>query len=112
MHLFRPPVLRSATSLNRALFSKTVNIAAARVKDNKNIARFRKALVQGREILTRERTAQIIPDPDQSLAAQGRKCILLDPKVTPDGKAQNSSFLCHDNPSDDYRQSRKLGAVC
>lgn len=82
MSLLRPPVLRTSTTLNKALFAKSVNLAAASVKDNKNIAKYRKALEKSKDILRYERISAIAPDPDQSLAAKGHKCLLLKPSIS------------------------------
>jgi tRNA (guanine37-N1)-methyltransferase len=87
MTVFRPPIIRSgAIALNRALFTKKVTIAAAAVKDNRNISKYRHELSSNKKILYTERISPIAPHPDQSLAAQGRKCILLDVNVKAEGK--------------------------
>ncbi|KAK4128214.1 hypothetical protein N657DRAFT_638639 [Parathielavia appendiculata] len=85
MTIFRPPIVRTGTAaLNRALFSKTVDIAAAAVLDNRLISKYRKSLETGREILHAERISPIRPHPDKALAEQGRKCLLLNPSVRPE----------------------------
>lgn len=87
MSIFRPPILRSAsTLLDRSLFSKTFPIAAARIFNNTTISKFRTSLTQSQEILVLERFANVRSDPDISLASKGGKCILLDPKVKSEGK--------------------------
>lgn len=83
MGLLRPPMLGPSTILNKAAFSKTVNIAAASILDNKNISRIRQSLAKHSDILPLERLSVIQPDPDASLAAQGRKCLLLKPTISP-----------------------------
>jgi tRNA (guanine37-N1)-methyltransferase len=84
---FRPPSVRHTFGiLDRALFAKTVNLAAAAVADKKKIAQWRQTLSKERAILSRERLSAVIPHPDQTLASQGARCILLDPKLRPGGK--------------------------
>jgi hypothetical protein len=86
MSLFRPPIVRSASAtLNRALFSKTIPIAAARVANSKNISRFRKLLEKSGELVKLERTTNIQLDPDPALAQKGGKCMLLKPEIKPEG---------------------------
>ena len=89
MSLFRAPVLRSASgvpaTLDRALFSKKVNLAAAKVVDPKNIAKYRNALQASWDILRVERISPVVPDVDKELAARGRRCLLLRPDIRPDG---------------------------
>lgn len=84
--MFRPPIHRSASAiLDRALFSKTVPIAAARVFENKSISQFRSQLDHVRDLLRIERISVVRDDPDPLIAAKGGKCLLLDPKVKQDG---------------------------
>lgn len=83
MALLRPPKLPPSTSLNKALFSKTLNLAAASVRDNKNLSKLRQALSKNGDILPMERISAIAPDPDTDLAAKGRKCLLLKPSISP-----------------------------
>jgi tRNA (guanine37-N1)-methyltransferase len=86
MSFFRPPIVRSAgATLNRALFAKTVDIAAARVNDPKHIAKYRKQLEKEKDILLADRLSAVVNDPDETLAAQGRKCLLLRPGIKLDG---------------------------
>jgi tRNA (guanine37-N1)-methyltransferase len=82
MITFRAPLARAATTLDRSVFSKTLNLAAATVQDNKNIFRYRQALSKSAELLKLERIDPINPDP----VAQGRKCLLLRPGVKADGE--------------------------
>ncbi|KAL2269954.1 hypothetical protein VTJ83DRAFT_2138 [Remersonia thermophila] len=82
MTVFQVPIVRTGTAaLNRALFSKSIGIAAAAVHDNKTIAHYRKALQASKEILQADRVSPICPHPDKALAEQGRKCLLLTPGV-------------------------------
>lgn len=82
MSLLRPPVLRPCSVLNKALFAKTINIAAASIRDNKNISKLRKTLESSQDILPLERISHIAPDPNVDLAAKGRKCLLLKPEIS------------------------------
>lgn len=83
MNLLRPPVLRPSTVLDKAAFTKTVNLAAACIRDNRNITRIRQALTKNNDALSLDRLSAIIPDPDASLAAKGRKALLLKPAISP-----------------------------
>jgi tRNA (guanine37-N1)-methyltransferase len=86
MNPLRVPIVRSGTILNRALFSKTVNIAAATISNNKDISKYRKALESSKTLLKLDRISPIVPVPDKDLAAQGKKCLLLTPAVKADGR--------------------------
>ncbi|KAI1779947.1 Met-10+ like-protein-domain-containing protein [Hypoxylon cercidicola] len=82
MSLLRPPVIRSAVGvLDRSLFRKTVNLAAAAVADRKNISAWRQKLQRDNALLAVERIPGVVPHPDQALASQGIKCLLLTPKI-------------------------------
>ncbi|KAK0729373.1 Met-10+ like-protein-domain-containing protein [Apiosordaria backusii] len=83
MSLFRPPVVRLGVgaALNRALFTKKIDLAAAAIQNPKVISHYRKSLQASKELLQVERISPIIPHPNKELGAQGRKCILLDPGV-------------------------------
>lgn len=85
MSIFRPPMMRSAAALNRALFSKTFNLAAARINDPRNIAKYRKDLTKSKDILILDRASTVIDDPDPAPAVQGRKCIILRPGISASG---------------------------
>ncbi|KAI0890002.1 Met-10+ like-protein-domain-containing protein [Annulohypoxylon maeteangense] len=81
-NLLRPPVIRSALGvLDRSLFSKTVSLAAASVADKRNIAAWRQKLLKDNSLLGLERIQGVVSHPDQTLASQGTKCLLLDPKI-------------------------------
>ncbi|KAH6997589.1 Met-10+ like-protein-domain-containing protein [Ilyonectria sp. MPI-CAGE-AT-0026] len=84
MNLFRAPAaVRAAKTLDRALFAKTLNAAAASVKENKLLSKYRKELEKTNEILFLEKFNPVLPDPDPALAAQGKKCIVLAPQIKP-----------------------------
>ncbi|RKF53487.1 tRNA -methyltransferase [Golovinomyces cichoracearum] len=94
MSVFRPPLVRSATTVfDRSLFSKAVPVAAARIKDPKDIGRFRSELCKTREILKLERFLNVRPDPDPEVAAKGGKCVILDPQVKPEDPSTWSPML-------------------
>lgn len=85
--VFRPPTARYTLGvLDRALFAKTVNLAAVSVADKKKIAQWRQKLQAERTLLSAERLSCVVAHPDQTLASQGMRCLLLDPKVRPRGK--------------------------
>ncbi|RDA87951.1 hypothetical protein CP532_3421 [Ophiocordyceps camponoti-leonardi (nom. inval.)] len=85
MKLFRgPAAARAATTLDRSLFSRSMPTAAASVRDNRLISKYRKPLAGTRELLQFDKFDPIAPDPDPALAAQGRKCFILQPDVKPD----------------------------
>ena len=89
MSPLRPPIVRSATGvLDRALFSKTVPIAAARIFSNKNITKVRKQLEESKDVLELERIKTVRSDPESALASKGSKCLLLNPKIKPEGMLQ------------------------
>lgn len=86
MNIFRAPAVRySGGVLNRALFSKKIDLAAATVRDAKNISKYRKALEKSNEALRADRISAVAPDPDKDLAAKGRKCLLLAPGIKAGG---------------------------
>ncbi|KAK6609307.1 tRNA methyltransferase trm5 [Botrytis cinerea] len=94
MSLFRPPVVRSAAGvLDRALFSKTISISAARLMNNKIISKCRSQLTKSKEMLLEDRVAPIRSDPDPEFAAKGGKCLLLNPKVKHDDPTTWSPIL-------------------
>lgn len=85
--MFRPPIVRTGTAaLNRALFAKKIDLAAAAVHDPRLIAKYRKTLQSSGELLRVDRISPIRPHPDQALADQGRKCLLLNPSIRPGGQ--------------------------
>jgi tRNA (guanine37-N1)-methyltransferase len=86
MALFAPPIHRSAAAiLDRALFSKNIPIAAARIAQNRDISKCRTMLDKSRELLRLERITSVQADPDPTVASKGAKCLLLRPEVKPDG---------------------------
>jgi len=92
MSVFLPPIVRSAGPLNRALFTKTLQLAAARVNDVRDIARYRKALTASKELLLADRLGVVVDDPtnapEQGAAAGPRKkCLLLRHGISAEGRS-------------------------
>ncbi len=86
MSILRPPICRSANAiLDRALFSKTVPIAAARISNLKNISKYKAKFEQSKELIRLEKITNVQPDPDPSFASKGGKCLLLSADVKPEG---------------------------
>jgi tRNA (guanine37-N1)-methyltransferase len=84
---FRPPTANHVFGvLNRALFNKTVPLAAAAIADKKKIALWRNQLQKDKTLLTAERVPAVVIHPNATLAEKSARCILLDPKVRPEGK--------------------------
>ncbi|KAK0379639.1 Met-10+ like-protein [Colletotrichum limetticola] len=76
----RAPLARAATILDRSLFSKKLELAAATVKDPRNISKYRKQLEKGNELLRLDRLDSCRTDPKSS----NLKCLLLRPGVKAD----------------------------
>ncbi len=74
MLALRAPLARGLTKLDRSLFTKTLNLAAASVSENKNISKYRKILEADKAICWFRGISPIRDDPS---AAQGHKCLLL-----------------------------------
>lgn len=103
MSLFRAPAAaRAAKTLDRSLFSRTIPTAAASLKDNRLISKYRTALQATKELLILDRLSPIDFDPDPTLAAQGRKCLILTPSVKPDGMGSPTSD-CLESIADSWR---------
>lgn len=83
--MFRPPVNRAMRALDRSFFKKTVPLSAARIHKNQDISQCRQQLMKSKDMLDLERLTAIHPDPDTTLASQGRKCLLLKPEIRHDG---------------------------
>lgn len=84
--MFRPPINRAMRTLDRSFFRKTVPLSAARIHKNQDISQCRQQLLKSKDMLELERLTAIHPDPDQELARQGRKCLLLKPEIRHDGR--------------------------
>jgi tRNA (guanine37-N1)-methyltransferase len=83
MNIFRAPAARAAKTLDRALFANTLKATAISISDNRLISKYRKALEKTNEMLFLDKFSPIVADPDPSLAAQGKKCLVLSPQVKP-----------------------------
>lgn len=99
MNLFRAPAAaRAAKTLDRTLFSRTIPSAAACVAENKLLSKYRKTLEKTNEVFSLERFNVVAPNPEPSLAKEGRKCLVLKPQVKASGKSFSflffSSFKC------------------
>ena len=84
--LFRAPAVRGIKVLDRSLFSKKLPTTAAMVKDNRNIAKYRKELQKSRDLLLLPHLNGIIAHPDPAIAQKGTKCIILSPEVNTSSK--------------------------
>lgn len=94
MNLFRAPAAaRAAKTLDRSLFSRTLPTAAASLRDNKLISKYRKQLEKSKEIFALDRFDVCAADPDAALAAQGKKCLVLKPHIKPDGMYNGIIFF-------------------
>lgn len=82
-NLFRAPAARAAKTLDRSLFKTTLNAAAASIAENRLISKYRKELEKTKEMLLLDKFSPIIADPDPTLAAQGKKCLVLGPQIKP-----------------------------
>ncbi|KAI9790142.1 MAG: tRNA(m(1)G37)methyltransferase [Peltula sp. TS41687] len=90
--MFRPPINRSMRQLDRTFFTKLVPLCAARVSNNKHIARLRTELERSRDLLPYSRVRPIQPDPDETRATQGGKCLLLREGIGVDGLEDPSTW--------------------
>ncbi|KAM3539785.1 hypothetical protein ARSEF1564_007315 [Beauveria bassiana] len=74
MNLFRAPAAaRAAKTLDRALFARTIPSAAASVRENKLLSKYRKELELTKELFVLQGFQQVAPNPDPGLAAKGNK---------------------------------------
>lgn len=89
----RAPLARSMTTLDRSLFSKTFQIAAAAIRDNRNISKYRTGVSQEKGVFDRANVNPLSPHPDAGLAAKGMKCLLLAPHVKLDCGYMRALYL-------------------
>ena len=94
--MWRPPVNRLMRTLDRTHFQQTVELRAARVFENQHISRCRSALERSKDALIQERIASVQSDPDPERKKIGKKCILLRPVESKDGR----STATYDNPKE------------
>lgn len=85
MNIFRAPAARAAKTLDRSLFANTLKASAVSIAENRLISKYRKELEKTNEMLFLDKFSPIVSDPDPSLAAQGKKCLVLSPQVKPAG---------------------------
>lgn len=90
--MFRPPVNRAMRVLDRSFFQKKIPVSAARVVDNKTISKCRSELFRSKDALLLERYQIVRPDPTESDAKAGKKCILLRPQVDDKGNYWSPSI--------------------
>lgn len=89
----RAPLARGLTKLDRSVFSKTVILAAASVKENKNISKYRNLFGSKKALFEFRGVSPIRDDPSPS-ASKGAKCLLLSQGIKLDGRVVASqSFL-------------------
>ncbi len=79
--MFRPPVNRAMRALDRSFFKKSIPLSAARIRDNKQISRYRTEL--GHDLLKLDRMPAVRSVRDSE--GQEAKALLLRPEVNPDG---------------------------
>ncbi len=84
MTALRAPLARGLTKLDRSLFSKTLNLAAASLKENKNISKYRMLLDSENVVFGFRGISPIRDNPDPS-AGQGLKCLLLRDGIKAEG---------------------------
>lgn len=77
----RAPLARAMTTLDRSLFTKTFRLAAAAIRENRNISKYRVKAMQEKKVFERVTVDPLRRHPDESLAAKGMKCLLLAPDV-------------------------------
>lgn len=90
--MFRPPINRAMRALDRSFFRKSIPLSAARIRDNKQISRYRTEL--GRDLLKLDRTPAVRSVKDSE--GQEAKALLLRPEVRPDGNI--ASFVFFSSP--------------
>ena len=86
--VMRPPINRAMRVLDRNYFKKSIPLAAARVFKNQHISQCRQELEKSKDILRLERgVISIRPDPVAEYADVGKKCVLLQEHIKPNGTA-------------------------
>ena len=86
--MFRPPINRAMRVLDRSFFQKSIPISAARIRDNKQISKYRTEL--GHDLLKLDRMHSIRSVRDSE--GQESKALLLRPEVRQDGNSTFSVF--------------------
>ena len=86
--MFRPPINRAMRTLDRSFFQKSIPLSAARIRDNKQISKYRTEL--GHDLLKLDRMSAVRPVRDSE--GQEAKALLLRPEVKPDGNTASLTF--------------------
>ncbi|KAG5922246.1 tRNA(m(1)G37)methyltransferase [Claviceps africana] len=82
MNIFRAPsAARALKTLDRSLYLRSLPTSAACIKESKLLSKYRKQLERTKEILLLDKFDPIAADPDEALASQGRKCLILKPEL-------------------------------
>lgn len=84
--MFRPPINRAMRALDRSFFRKSIPLSAAKIRDNKQISKYRTEL--GHDLLRLDRIPAVRSVRDSE--GQEAKALLLKPEVKPDG---NTAFF-------------------
>jgi tRNA (guanine37-N1)-methyltransferase len=105
----RAPLARAMTTLDRSLFSKTFQLAAAAVRDPRNISRYRKSLVDEGRLFSRPNFSAMVPHPEEELAKKGRKLLLLNPEVKSECAYLGIFFMAWPSRSAVMRFHRRSG---
>ena len=87
--MFHPPINRAMRALDRSFFKKRVQLSAARIRDNKQISKYRTEL--GRDLLKLDRMPPVRSVRDSE--GQEAKALLLRPEVKPDGNMASFAFF-------------------
>ena len=85
--MFRPPINRAMRALDRSFFQKSIPLSAAKIRDNKQISKYRTEL--GHDLLRLDRMPTVRSVRDSQ--GQEAKALLLRPEVKQDG---NVAFSC------------------
>ena len=87
--MFRPPVDRAMRVLDRSFFQKSIPIAAVRIRDHRQISKYRAELGRDTLRLDRMQTVRSVRDSE----GQETKALLLRPEVKLDGNITFVTFL-------------------
>lgn len=79
--MFRPPVNHAMRALDRSFFQKSIPISAARIRDNRQISKYRTELGHDLLKLDRMQIVRSVRGPE----GQEAKALLLRPEVKRDG---------------------------
>ena len=79
--MFRPPINRAMRALDRSFFQKSILLSAARIRDKKQISKYRSELSHDLLKLDRMQAVRSVKDSE----GQETKALLLRPGVKQDG---------------------------